>query len=277
MGLGPGRAPLLGGERLMRALRIAWLHLRISVMNELQYRTNFFIQLIQSMIAIGTGLVVLALIFERTPDLNGWTRPQLLVVMGIYSIVGGLIGFGIEPAMQRIMGDVRNGTFDYVLTKPIDSQLLASVREFRVWRLTDVTVGSAVTAWGLAELTDDVGAGEVVGFVVMLAAGFVAMYCLWLMVTAGVFWFTQIDMVQELFAGMYRAGQYPTTAYPRWLRLTLTFLVPIGLAVTTPAQSLTGRLTAVRLLALVGFVAALLAVTRAVWKIGTRRYSGASA
>jgi ABC-2 type transport system permease protein len=76
---------------------------------------------------------------------------------------------------------------------------------------------------------------------------------------------------------MYRAGQYPTTVYPRWLRLVLTFLIPIGLAVTTPAQSLTGRLTWLRLLALVGFVAALAVVTRVVWKLGTRRYSGASA
>ena len=93
----------------------------------------------------------------------------------------------------------------------------------------------------------------------------------------GSFWYTNIDMVQDLFTGMYRAGQYPTTVYPRWLRLVLTFLIPIGLAVTTPAQSLTGRLTWLRLLALVGFVAALAVVTRVVWKLGTRRYSGASA
>jgi ABC-2 type transport system permease protein len=261
---------------MVHAVRVAWLHLRISVMNELQYRANFFIQLLQSLIAVGTGLIVLALIFERTPDLNGWTRPQLLVVMGVYSIVGGVIGFALEPAMVRIMGDVREGTFDFVLARPVDSQLLASVREFRVWRLTDVLVGAIVLGWGLTGLAR-VSVGEVAGFTVMLLAGFVALYCLWLLIVTGSFWYTNIDMVQDLFTGMYRAGQYPTTVYPRWLRLVLTFLIPIGLAVTTPAQSLTGRLTWLRLLALVGFVAALAVVTRVVWKLGTRRYSGASA
>lgn len=261
---------------MLHAARVGWLHLRISVMNELQYRANFFIQLLQSLIAVGTGLVVLALIFERTPDLNGWTRPQLLVVMGVYSIVGGVIGFALEPAMYRIMGDVREGTFDFVLARPIDSQLLASVREFRVWRLTDVLVGAVVLGWGLTGLAG-VSAGEVAGFAAMLLAGFVALYCLWLLIVTGSFWYTNIDMVQDLFTGMYRAGQYPTTVYPRWLRLVLTFLIPIGLAVTTPAQSLTGRLTWLRLLALVGFVAALAILTRTVWKLGTRRYSGASA
>lgn len=57
----------------------------------------------------------------------------------------------------------------------------------------------------------------------------------------------------------------------------LTFLVPIGLAVTTPSQSLTGQLTLARLLALAGFVAALALLTRLTWRLATRRYSGASA
>lgn len=261
----------------MNACRVAWLHVRISVMNELQYRANFVIQLIQSLIAVGTGLVVLALIFDRTTDLNGWTRPELLVVMGIYSIVGGFFGFALEPTVARIMGDIREGTFDYVLTKPVDSQLLASVRAFRVWRLTDVAVGIGVATWGLVALPDTPRPAELAGGVVMLLAGFVALYCLGAIIVTGAFWYTNMDMVQDLFTGMYRAGQYPTGVYPRWLRLTLTFLVPIGLAVTTPSQSLTGQLTWPRLLGLLAFVTGLMLVTRLVWRIGTRKYSGASA
>jgi ABC-2 type transport system permease protein len=261
---------------MVHSLRVAWLHLRISVMNELQYRANFFIQLLQSLIAIGTGLVVLALIFDRTPDLNGWTRPQLLVVMGVYSIVGGVIGFALEPAMFRIMGDIREGTFDFVLARPVDSQLLASVREFRVWRLTDVLVGGIVLGWGLTGLAG-VSVGEVAGFAVMLGAGFVALYCLWLLIVTGAFWYTNIDMVQDLFTGMYRAGQYPVTVYPAWLKLIMTYLVPIGFAVTVPAESLTGRLTTTRVLITVGFLVLVFVVTRLVWRAGTRHYSGASA
>ena len=51
-------------------------------------------------------------------------------------------------------------------------------------------------------------------------------------------------MVQELFTGLYRAGQYPVTVYPTWLRVMLTYLVPLGFAITVPSESLTGRLTA---------------------------------
>ena len=257
--------------------RLAGLHLRIGVMNELQYRANFVIQLLQSLIAIGTGLVVLTLIFDRTDQLDGWTRPQLLVVMGVFTLVGGVVGFVIEPNMGRVMMDVRQGTFDYVLTKPVDSQLLASVREFRVWRLTDVVLGMAVLVWGLVGLDTSVRVFDAAGFVAMLLAGSLLVYCLWLGLTSGAFWFVRMEQLQELFTGLYRAGQYPVTVYPAWLRLSLTYLVPIGFAVTVPSEALTGRLTWERGLIGAGFLVVAFALTRWIWRRGTRHYSGASA
>lgn len=256
---------------------IAWMHLRIGVMNEFQYRANFVVQLLQSAVQVGTGLIVLSLIFDRTANLNGWTRPQLLVLMGIFTLVGGLIGFWIEPNMGRVMADVRLGTFDYLLTKPVDSQLLSSAREFRLWRLVDVVVGGVVMGWGITELPTGISATDVFWFLVMLVAGMVLIYCLWLIVTTGAFWFVRMEEVQELFGGLYRAGQYPVTIYPSWLRLILTYIVPIGVAVTVPSESLTGRLTPARIAITIGFAMVALAVTRLVWRTGSRHYSGASA
>ena len=156
----------------MSGVRLAWLHLRVGVMNEMQYRANFFIQLVQSVVRSATGLVALAVIFDHTTDLNGWSRPELLVVMGVFTMVGGLIGFAIEPNMGRVLSDIHQGTFDYVLTKPADSQLLSSVRQFHLWRLVDV---------GRRAGRDRVGAGaarrrrsavdDVAGFVLTLVAG----------------------------------------------------------------------------------------------------------
>lgn len=268
---------VMRGIARMHGPRVAWLHLRVGVMNELQYRANLVIQLLQSVIAIGTGLVVLALIFDRTSELDGWSRPQLLVVMGVFTLVGGIVGFAIEPNMGRIMGDIRQGTFDHVLTKPVDSQLLSSVREFRVWRLTDVLVGGVVLVWGLFELDSSFGVGEVLAFVATLGAGSILLYCLWLALTTGAFWFVRMDMIQEMFTGLYRAGQYPVTIYPLWLRASLTYLVPIGFAITVPSESLTGRLTLERGLITAAFLVAAFAATRWLWQVGTRHYSGASA
>ena len=42
------------------------------------------------------------------------------------------------------MDDIREGTLDFALTKPVDAQMIVSVREFRFWQLVDVIVGLVV-------------------------------------------------------------------------------------------------------------------------------------
>ena len=92
---------------------------------------------------------MLALVYSHTTELNGWSEPELLVVMGIQILLGGVIQTSIQPNMQRLMEDVRDGKLDFVLTKPEDSQVLVSVRDVRIWRAVDVISGGAVLAYGI--------------------------------------------------------------------------------------------------------------------------------
>lgn len=258
-------------------MRLALLFLRLGVQNEMQYRANFFVQLIQSAAVTGSGLVVLALVYSHTAELRGWTHPQLIAVMGVFTIMLGIIGFVVEPNMARLNDDVRQGTLDLILTKPADAQLLVSVREFRVWSLTDVLVGLVVLVYGLVQLGNSIGPAAWAGFAVTLAAGTIMIYCFWLLLTSGVFWFVRMEMVQEMFTGLSRAGQYPVGIYPSWLRYGLTYVAPLAFAITVPVESLTGRLTWERLVTTLGLLVVFCTVTRLVWRAGIRRYSGASA
>ena len=64
--------------------------------------------------------------------------------MGIQILLGGVIQTTIQPNMQRLMEEVRDGKLDFALTKPEDSQVLVSVRDVRIWRAVDVISGGAV-------------------------------------------------------------------------------------------------------------------------------------
>ena len=68
----------------MNAIRVSWLFLKLGVLNELQYRVNFFVSLLQAAIALVTGLVVLSLVYSHTEELNGWSKSELLCVLGVW-------------------------------------------------------------------------------------------------------------------------------------------------------------------------------------------------
>jgi ABC-2 type transport system permease protein len=260
----------------LRSLRLAGTFLRVGIMNELQYRVNFAFSLVQSLISVGTSIAVLALVFGNTDSLHGWTAGQLLVVMGVYVLVGGLIKMIVQPNMQQLMEDVQQGTLDFVLTKPADGQLLVSVRRVQLWQGVDILVGAVLIVVATARLPGTVTAAEVLAFGLTLALGSVAIYCFWLLLTSVAFWVTRLDPIVELFDGMYQAGRWPVSIYPGWLRVGFTILVPLAFAVTVPASALAGHASGWLVVGSVGFTVALTAVTRWNWRLALRRYSGAS-
>jgi ABC-2 type transport system permease protein len=262
---------------MLRPLRVAWFFLRIGVMNEVQYRANFFVALFQSLLALGVGLVVLSLVFSHTQELKGWNHSELLCVLGIQILMGGLIRATIQPNMLRLTDEVRDGKLDYALTKPEDAQVLVSVREVRIWQLVDFVSGSIVVGIGVARLEASVGAGDALAFAALLLIGGVMLYCVWLVLATGSFWIVRMWFLTELFEGVYQTGRWPIGVYPGWLRYSMTYLVPIGFAITVPAEAVTSRLEWFTVVTAVGFAAVLFAFTRWFWRFGLRHYSGASA
>src|SRR5215218_2233123 len=155
----------------MTYLRLFWIHLRLGVLNELQYRTNLGVQLLQSFVGLATSLLGLGIIFSKTDTLAGWLPAELLVVVGVYMIVSGLTQMIVRPSLTRFMEDVRLGTLDFMLTKPVDAQVLVSMRQIEVWKLVDVVVGLVVLGVAIAQLGASVGVAEAVAFLVALLAG----------------------------------------------------------------------------------------------------------
>jgi ABC-2 type transport system permease protein len=258
-------------------LYLALKYMRVGMQNEMQYRVNFFVQLGQTLIWLGTGLIGLWLVFSHTSELNGWSQPELLVVMGIFTMMGGVINAIIQPNMTRLLEEIQQGTLDYALTKPADAQGLVSIREFRLWSVTDVIMGVFVLLYGVYHYQGNVGIFQALMFMLALFLGSILIYCFWLMITSTAFWFIRVDEIVNLFQGVYAAGRWPVSIYPQWLKVGLTFIITVAFAVTVPAEALTGRLTPQIILGTFALTLAFVILARLIWRWGLKNYSGASA
>lgn len=261
----------------MRALGLFWLSLRVGAMNALQYRADFFIQLVQSTIGLGTALAGVAIVFGQTDQLGGWRRDELVALIGVFLMVGGLVGVVIRPSMERLMEGVRLGTLDFTLTKPLDAQLLVSVRQVDIWRLMDVVLGAAILVFAVAELGGRIGPLAAAAFAVMLLSGLAIIYSFLLVLSTLAFWLVRVENILVIFASMYEAGRWPVGIYPAWLRVALTLLVPVAFAVTIPVEALIGRLEPTTLAGTILLAVGFLIASRWFWRLGLSRYTGASA
>jgi ABC-2 type transport system permease protein len=261
----------------MRVLLLLGVFLRVNVLGELAYRANFFVELAGSLIELATALAGLAVVFSRTDSLGGWGPDEMLALVGVYFLVGGAIGMVIRPAMTDLIDAVRHGTLDFTLTKPVDAQLLVSIRRVDLWKAVDIAMGAGVLVTAFLRLGKGLGWDHALSFVLMLACGAVIVYGFWLILASLSFWLVRMENILEIFQSVYQAGRWPVSLYPGWLRFAMTFIVPVAFAVTVPAQALTQHPGPGTLAGTAALAAALAVVSRLVWRLGLRHYSGASA
>lgn len=261
----------------MTVIRLVGLFFRVGVMGELAYRADFLVRLLQSVLQLGTALAGLAVVFSYTDTLGGWRPDEVVALVGVYSLVGGVIRLIVQPSMERLIESVHEGTLDFTLTKPEDAQLLVSIQGVEVWEVFDIILGLGVLTVALLRLGESVGAWQAGAFAMMLLAGGAIVYSFWLILATTSFWFVRVENILMIFQSMYEAGRWPISLYPRWLRYGLTFLVPVAFATTVPAEALTGRLNGQTLLGALALAIALLVASRLFWRVALRHYSGASA
>jgi ABC-2 type transport system permease protein len=175
------------------------------------------------------------------------------------------------------MEHVREGTLDFILLKPVSSQFMVSFRHFQTVQTLQVLLGLGVVVAGLSRLASDVTPASALAFAVTLACGFVLVYALLLFLSTLAFWFVRVDNLLAIFWAFIDAGRFPTDIYPGWLRLTMSTVIPVGIAVTIPAKAIAGLVDLQTLgLILLATVVAWV-VSRAFWQRGLRSYTGASA
>lgn len=262
----------------MRYLRLIGQFVRASAQQDLAYRANFFISLLHSCLNLAVGVIGVLVIFGQTQAINGWDLRATLALLGVYLIVSALRGLFLGPSLDALAGmdgEVWSGRLDFTLLRPVDTQFLASVRHWRLFTLADLLLGLGVLAAAVSLPGSALTAGRLAAFALALASSLGILYALLLASTALIFWSPGF-LFTWLFDGLFQMARYPTGVYPGWLRLVLTWVIPVGLMTTVPAQALTGAARPGLLLGSAGLAAVLLAAASALFRVGMRRYASAS-
>ncbi len=260
----------------MHYLRLFKVFFRTSVQTDMAYRIDFFTRVITSLLSLMTTVGGLAVAFRYTTKIGDWSFPQVMALLAIYYLMDGVIEMFIAPNMRSIMDQVRNGSLDFVLLKPVSSQFLATFRQINIWRIVSLMVGTGLLLYTLSRLSLHVGLPQAFAFVGTLMAGAVVVYSFWLCLVTLTFWYTRISNIEQLVWQAFEAGRYPIEIYPGWLRGVLTYVIPIAFIITVPAQALAGKIGLNFLI--VAFAVSLIfgLLSSAFWRFGLKHYTGAS-
>lgn len=252
------------------------VQVRTSLTTAMQYRADFLVQGAMSLYWLGWNLVPLLVLFGDRASVAGWSFEAALVVMANFVILRGVLEGAINPSLGAVVEQIRTGAFDYTLLRPADAQFLVSTARFAPWRILDVAGGIALLIYAFVRLGRAPGPGELAAGLVLLSAGLVLMYALWLMVVAAAFWVVRLDNLAYLLSSVFDAARWPAAVFRGTWRVIFSFVLPLALMTTVPAEAMLGRLTLTTGLSAIAGAVAVSALARLVWLFALRNYTSAS-
>ncbi|MDA0245078.1 MAG: ABC-2 family transporter protein [Chloroflexi bacterium] len=260
----------------MKHLRLLGTFYKAAVLTALEYRANFVVSLGLSLISVGWSVAAAAVFYQHTDSIGDWEFEQLLIVLGLFVTFLGLVDALLYPNVKEIIEHIRTGTMDFILLKPLNSQFHVSLRVINIWKLTDVLLGVGLTLYAISLLETAPSAGQIALFFALCLCACLILYALVMFLVTSAFWFVDLDNVMELLFTFFEAGRFPVNIFPPWLRITLTFVVPVAFITTVPASAVIGRVDGWLVLYAAVVTAVLFAGCIAFWRYAVRHYSSAS-
>lgn len=270
-----GDSPRLEVESAVRYLRLLGVQFRASLLLSMQYRADFLLDGFVEAFWMMTAIIPLIVVYRLRATIAGWSFGEALMVMGWFTFLEGVLEGAINPSLVSVVEHIRKGTLDFVLMKPADSQFLVSTARFQPWRAVNVFTAVGLFIWGFRILGRAPACIDVAAATAMMVLAVSVLYSLWILTVSTAFYVVRIDNLTHLFSAIFDAARWPIHVFHGLVRLVFTFVIPLALMTTLPAEALLGTLSMHSMVAAVAGTAAALFVSRSVWNLSIVRYTSA--
>jgi ABC-2 type transport system permease protein len=252
---------------------------RINVLTTLEYRENFVMWLLFTVVYHGAAVVALWIVLQRFPSMNGWSFRDMAFLYALW-----MLGHAVHNTFFASVGDIpehiRDGEFDRLLVRPLDALFQAIATPGQVFpdELILALTYFAAATWYSGVHVDWV---FVVFVPLIVAGGALIDLAINLIIATTAFWFIQVDALRWIVLQLEQEfTRYPITIYSRGVRLLLTFVFPFAFMNYFPAQYFLHKGTGgLALPAFVGLLTpviglAFVALAYGFWRLGLNRYQG---
>lgn len=242
----------------------------------LAYRASFYISFVLMSIWVGAYALLVEVIFYYTKTLAGWTKGEVLVILAFYYLIQNIADIFFKDNIENFGQTVRRGELDFRVTKPVSLRLLSFFWEIRFDQLAGVAVTLILFSYGLANLSYSLSALHILAGLVVTGASVVFYYSLLTIIASLTFWIEKTDTFNIMIFNLSQLSRYPRAMYTDIFGKILTFVIPMGLIASIPAEIALKSVDLGWLFLLIGLTAVFYLISRVVWYYGIRRYTSAN-
>ena len=265
-----------GIVNLKKYIKVYLLFLYTSLASELEYKTNVIIDFITAILSLIGSVFLLTIFFQNTDMIGGWKFEQALIIQGIYTILNGITNTWFNPNLAEIVKHIREGTMDYVLLKPIDSQFFISLKKIAPSGLLEIILGISLLFYCIGINQININFEFIFLFLTTLFCSVLILYSLWFLISTTTIWFVKTWNATEVLRSFLYIGRFPLNSFSFSLRIFFSIFIPIAFITTIPSETFLG-ITHLWKIFLEIFVSGIfLIISRRFWLFALKYYTSAS-
>ncbi len=238
------------------------------------YRSDFTLKLFLGAGWSLTWIAMISVFFSHTESFNGWNKNDVLLIIFSFQFLEFVSIFGNN--LNSLESDIRHGSFDFVVTKPIDSQFFATFSRPDFTNLIFfISYEIPILILLIKNHTQIIWTNIPVYLLLLVCANVIWFSITTLCVTIN-FWRQRLDNLQGMAWALMEFGRYPMTIFPKNLKLLFYSFIPLAFLGFVPASVLLGRTPWTIIFPAFSVSFLFLLVSRLVWKRAVKKYSSAS-
>ena len=263
-----------GWRRYLAVYVMLW---RNSVMREMTFKLNFILWIIVEMLWFAMQLGFMAVLYSQTDSIAGWSRWQVVLLVGISHFVQQLFTAFFLTNITDLSELIRSGRLDFLLLLPVNARFLISFRKVDLGAFVNAASAVAVIIYALQQLNHVPGVVEVMCFLTLCVAGVLIHYSLMFLLATASFWTVRAQGIVWGYYNLFNIARLPDSAFRGAYKALFTFVLPILLVSNVPAKVLSNSVTAwTDVGLLMGMTVVCFGVSEVVWRLSLRHYTSAS-
>ena len=261
----------------MKNLRFIWLLIKYKFSRMMMFRADFFLAFFGDGALFLVQLLTFETIYSRVDTIGGWTRGQMIIFVGTFSMINALNMVVYFFGIVDLPGKIRRGDLDQYLTKPVNPLLRLTFENFNIGSIPLVILSVMIIVYGVSvagiEVTLLLGIGYAF-FVILMTLLWYNMMLILRTIPFFVLSATGIMRIEDRLLEF--SFKVPGVLYKGAFRIIFYFIVPYGIMSTIPTQLITGSINGsgliISALTVMGFTVFALSF----WRFGLRHYKSAS-
>ena len=261
---------------LRKFLKVYSKFLHTSLASELEYKTNILIDLITAILSLIGSIFLLSIFFQNKGIIGGWKFEQALIIQGIYTILNGITNTWFNPNLTEIVKHIREGTLDFVLLKPIDSQFFISLKKLNPSGFLEIILGFFLLFYCIKINQINMNIGFLTLSFITIICSICILYSLWFFISTTTIWFVKTWNATEVLRSFLYIGRFPLNSFSLTLRIFFSVFIPIAFITTIPSEVFIGISQTWKILLEVIIASIFLLSSRKFWLFALKFYSSAS-